>query len=201
MTTLRHAPARSDQAPAWVLEQLVHLKIASQTPLPRPPPEAELRNARAYDLGADVGAVKRILFVKPGSRVAYLQARRANDGFGGFFEEWSRLDLTEAATGRDASRDALAYARETYQASNRLDNSLKPYFTKDLGSLPGQVRAALVIMQAAHPDYETGVIRDNWQGRFNWFTVVAYDPRNGGGTGESFGSEGESFGRFPLHPR
>jgi hypothetical protein len=183
-----------------VLDQLDHLKVMAQTTLARPPPDSELRFARAYDLGTDIGSVKRVLFVRPGSRIAYLHAHRVSEGYGVLYERWSRLDLTQEGKS-DPYADALGYARSTYQASNMFDHSLQPYFTKDLTSLPGQVRAALTIMQAAYPTFECGIIRDNWQGKFNWYTVVAYDRRNGRGAGESFGPEGKSLGRFPLHPR
>jgi hypothetical protein len=189
----------TDQASPELMEKLDNLSDAAFTSLKSGPKDSELKGAMGYMMS--LGETERTLYMKPGAKVGYLRAYRANDGYGRSSDAWTKVDFTKVKTRSSLYPEVASYAKETYQASFMASASLKGYFAEGKDELPAPVKKAAAAAKRAKPGYETGVIKDSWQGKFDYFVVVSYDKKMNGGVGQVFGPSGKQIGQYTMTPR
>jgi hypothetical protein len=144
---------------------------------------------------------QRTLYLKSGSKIGFLRDYVSNDGYGRSSDSWTKVDFSKTRSRSARYPETADFAKETWQAGFMASNSLKSYFAEPGTKIPDAAKKALAAAKRAHPRYESGVIKDSWQGRFDYFTVVSYDRKTAAGTGTVFAPNGQKIGAYDMTPR
>jgi len=186
----------TDQASPELIGKMQDLKDSAFTKLDKKPPDSAFRGAMGYMINGE-----QTLYLKSGSKVGFLRDYVANDGYGNSSDSWTRVDFGKTRTKADRYPEVASFAKETWQAGFMASTSLKSYFAEPGTKIPDGAKKALAAAERKNPRYESGVIRDSWQGKFDFFTVVSYDKKTGAGTGTVFGPSGNQIGAYTMTPK